>query len=72
VIVHRTSDHSRTPPEPQAGPAEEPDEGNERDREDDKQTPDRPLDEPPPVPIEDPPPPVTPGPYVAQEEKLCT
>jgi len=59
-------------PEPQACPAEEPDEGNERDREDDKQTPDRPLDEPPPVPIEDPPPPVTPGPYVAQEEKLCT
>ena len=73
--MHRTSDHSRTPPEPGARPAEEPDEGDERDRDDrdrddNDATPDHPLDEPAPVPLEDPPPPVTPGPYVAQEEKL--
>ena len=68
--MHRTTDHSRTPLEPHACSAEEPDEGQERDRDGDDQTPDHPLDEPPPVPVEDPPPPVTPGPYVAQEEKL--
>ena len=68
--MHRTSDHSRTPPEPRGRLAEEPGEGNERDRDDEDKIPDHPLDEPAPVPLEDPPPPVTPGPYVAQEEKL--
>jgi hypothetical protein len=52
--MRTTSDHGRTPPEPQK----------------DDEVPDHPPDEPPPVPRDDPPPPVTPGPYVVQEEKL--
>jgi hypothetical protein len=64
--MQTTSDHSGTLRE--AAAAQPP---RERDpREEDEDTPDHPLDEPPPVPVEDPAPPVTPGPYVAQKEKL--
>jgi hypothetical protein len=68
--MRMTSDHSCTPPEP--GAAEAPDEGGPHNDDRDDEIPDLPLDEPPIVPVDDPPPPVTPGPYVAQEEKLCT
>jgi hypothetical protein len=64
-FMETTSDHSGTPLEPAAAQAPR----GEEPRDDDE-TPDHPLDEPPPVPVEDPPPPVTPGPYVAQKEKL--
>jgi hypothetical protein len=70
--MRMTSDHSRTPPEPRAHATEAPDDGGPRDQDREDEIPDLPLDEPPPVPLDDPPPPVTPGPYVAQEEKLCT
>ena len=63
----QTTDHSRPPREPVAVQAPHEPEPPERDED---ETPDYPLDEPPPVPVEDPPPPVTPGPYVAQKEKL--
>ena len=64
--METTSDRNGTPREPAAAQAP-----RERDpHEEDDDTPDHPLDEPPPVPVEDPPPPVTPGPYVAQKEKL--
>lgn len=67
-----TTDHSRTPRERQASLTEAPDRGEPRDRDQDHddETPDHPLDEPPPIPRDDPPPPVTPGPYVAQEDRL--
>jgi len=51
------SDPSRTPPDPKP---------RDHDRGDD--IPDTPYDEPPPIPIQDPPPPVTPGPYISQED----
>ena len=64
-----TSDHSRTPLERVDYAAQAPGDDGKDDRDRDDESPDHPLDEPPPVPVEDPPPPVTPGPYVAQEEK---
>ena len=49
-----------------ADPSRSPDEPQPADHGDD--IPDTPLDEPPPIPQQDPPPPITPGPYVSQEE----
>jgi hypothetical protein len=57
VVMQTPPDHSRNPPDPQP---------HDHDRDDD--IPDTPYDEPPPIAIEDPPPPVTPGPYISQED----
>jgi hypothetical protein len=56
-VMQTPSDPSHTPPDPQP-----------RDHDRDDEIPDTPFDEPPPIPIHDPPPPVTPGPYVSQED----
>jgi hypothetical protein len=49
-------------------PSHSPNDPQPRDHNRDDDIPDTPLDEPAPVPRQDPPPPVTPGPYVSQEE----